>query len=550
MNQQTQRTINDPRPILIVGAGPTGMTAAMELSRFGVSVRIVDKLLTPSTTSRALAVQARTLELFEQRGLSQEMLQIGNQGKAATIYGNGKCLGKVPLGEIKSRYNYILLISQGETERILREQLDRQGVSIERGTEMIDFSQLESSAPSGLNDGVKAVLRNSKGELEELEAAYLISAEGSHSTARHHLNLQFPGKSHTQSYALADLHLDGDIPDDELSIFTAAHGFLGVFPMGNRHFRFIATDPDQHKQTDDEPTLAELQQLYDADSHIPVRLRDLTWSSRFRINSRMLHTLRSDRIFFGGDAAHIHSPAGGQGMNTGIQDTIDLSWKLAMVWQGKATPDLLNTYEEERLPIIRSIVSKTEAATDALNSDNPIVHQLIAHIAPVLLNTHFVQQLSTGLISEVAANYRSSSLSQTHHARGDLRAGDRVPDLDVLVWSHDVGDAQPSESHLYALLDPSFCTLLVTGSAMTSDFPLTEAEQLSPWDDILKMYRIAPDSNQPAAKVRFDSSFGNDRSLLLVRPDSYLGFVGGQDALPELIKWLTKWFPAATDRFN
>lgn len=533
------------KSVLIVGAGPTGMTAAMELSRFGVPVRIVDKLLEPSTTSRALAVQARTLELFEQRGLLQEMLRIGNQGTAATIYGNGKCLGKVHLGEIKSRYNYILLISQGETERILREQLARQGVSIERGTEMIDFSQLESDSQLGLNGGVAAVLRNKEGSIEELEAAYLISAEGSHSMVRRTLNLEFQGKSHRQSYALADLHLDGDIPDDELSIFTAEHGFLGVFPMGNRHFRFIATDPEKHEKTDDEPTLEELQKIYDEDSHIPVRLRDMTWSSRFRINSRMLHTLRERRIFFGGDAAHVHSPAGGQGMNTGIQDMIDLSWKLAMVWQGKATPELLNTYEEERLPIIRSIVSRTEAATDALNSDSPIVHQLIAHIAPVLLNTHFVQQLSTGLISEVAANYRASSLSQTHHARGDLRAGDRVPSMDVLVWNLDASsDTRSREAHLYELLDPSRFTLLVAGGESTTDLPLTWKEQLSPWHGFLKLQRITPAPNQPEAKVQFDRAFGS-QSLVLVRPDSYLGFVGDQNALPALTKWLSRWFPPA-----
>lgn len=534
--------MSEVKPVLIVGAGPTGMTAAMELSRFGVPVRLVDKLLTPSTTSRALAVQARTLELFEQRGLIQEMLQIGNPGRAATIYGNGKTLGKVDLGEIKSRYNYILLISQGETERILRKQLDRQGVAIERGTEMINFSQLESSQP-GLNDGVKAVLRDREGALEELEAAYLISAEGAHSTVRHALNLQFQGKSHQQSYALADLYLDGDLPDDELSIFTAAHGFLGVFPMGNRHFRFIATDPEQHEKTDDDPTLAELQTLYDADSHIPVRLRDLTWSSRFRINSRMLHTLREDRIFFGGDAAHVHSPAGGQGMNTGIQDMIDLSWKLAMVWQGKATPELLNTYEEERLPIIRSIVSKTEAATDALNSDSPIVYQLITHIAPVLLNTQFVQQLSTGLISEVAAHYRASSLSQTHQARGSLRAGDRLPDMDVLVWNSDSsGDAKPRAARLYEILDPSHFTLLLVNVENTTNLLLTWEEQLSPWQKILKTQRLASALTPKEATVQFDSFFGSGQSLLLVRPDSYLGFVGGQD-VSALIKWLNQWFP-------
>ena len=535
------------KPVLIVGAGPTGMTAAMELARFRVPVRIVDKLPTPSTTSRALAVQARTLELFEQRGLIQEMLRIGNPGTAATIYGNGKCLGKVHLGEIKSRYNYILLISQGETERILREQLARQGVLIERGTEMIKFSQLESDSQLELNGGVAAVLRNSEGSLEELEAAYLISAEGAHSTVRRTLNLQFQGKSHRQSYALADLHLDGDIPDDELSIFTAEHGFLGVFPMGNRHFRFIATDPEKHEKTDDDPTLEELQKLYDEDSHIPVRLRDMTWSSRFRINSRMLHTLRERRIFFGGDAAHVHSPAGGQGMNTGIQDMVDLSWKLAMVWQGKATPELLNTYEEERLPIIRSIVSRTEAATDVLNSDSPIVHQLITHIAPVLLNTHFVQQLSTGLISEVAANYRASSLSQTHHARGALRAGDRVPDMDVLVWNLDASsDTRSREAHLYEILDPSRFTLLVAGGESTTDLPPTWKEQLSPWHGLLKLQCIAPVPNQLEAKVQFDRAFGSAQSLVLVRPDSYLGFVGDRD-VAALTEWLSRWFPPAAN---
>ncbi|MBV8884134.1 MAG: FAD-dependent monooxygenase [Chroococcidiopsidaceae cyanobacterium CP_BM_RX_35] len=536
--------MREVKPVLIVGAGPTGMTAAMELSRFGVPVRIVDKLATPSTTSRALAVQARTLELFEQRGLIQEMLQIGNQGTEATIYGNGKRLGKVHLTEIKSRYNFILLLSQSETERILREELARQGVAIEHGTEMIEFAQLESSAQPGLNSGVKAVLRNSEGGLEELEAAYLISAEGAHSMVRRTLNLQFQGKSLQQSYALADLHLDGDLPDNELSIFTAAHGFLGVFPMGNRHFRFIATEPEKHEKTDDEPTLAELQKIYDEDSHIPARLRDMTWSSRFRINSRMLHTLRERRMFLGGDAAHIHSPAGGQGMNTGIQDMINLSWKLAMVWQGKATPELLNTYEEERLPIIRSIVSRTETATDVLNSNSPIVHQLITHIAPVLLNAHFVQQLSTGLISEVAANYRASSLSQTHHARGSLRAGDRVPDMDVIVRNLDSSeDTQPRKARLYEILAPSRFNLLVAGSESTMDLPPIWEAQLSPWHGFLKIQHIAPVPTQGEAMFQFDSSFGNGQSLALVRPDSYLGFVGNQDALSALTEWLSRWFP-------
>ena len=537
--------MSEIKPVLIVGAGPTGMTAAMELARFGVPVRIVDKLLTPSTTSRALAVQARTLELFEQRGLTNEMLRIGNQGNAATLYSEGKCLGKVHLKAIKSRYNYILLLSQGETERILREQLARQNISIERGTEMIAFAQQSSNASSSHKSGVKAVLRSHEGTLEELDAAYLICAEGSHSIVRSTAGLQFEGNSLGNSYALADVYLEGDLPDDELSIFTAQQGFMAVFPMGGRHFRFMATDAEKHSKDASDPTLEELQTLYNADSHIPVRLRDMKWSSRFRVNSRMLHKLRDRHIFFGGDSAHVHSPAGGQGMNTGIQDMINLSWKLALVLQGKATQALLDTYEEERLPVIRNIVKRTETATEALNSTSKIVHQLITHIAPVLLDAPFVQDAGTRVISEVAANYRSSSLSQTQQAHSKLRAGDRVPDVNVALWSKGVSDMiQSCDTRLYELLDPSRFTLLVIGGERTSGFLSRWEEQLKSWIGVLTVQGIEPVHSQPEAKGLFEHFFGVKPSLLLVRPDSYLSFVGEQNALPTLTQWFELWFNA------
>jgi 2-polyprenyl-6-methoxyphenol hydroxylase-like FAD-dependent oxidoreductase len=497
-------------------------------------------------TSRALAVQARTLELFEQRELSQEMLEIGNIANAATIYGDGKSLGKVQLEKIESRYNFILLLSQAETERILREQLDRQGVSIEWGTEAIAIAQLGSSSEPG-RGSVRAVLRDREGNLEELEASYLISAEGAHSMTRRTLNLQFEGKSLRENYALADLYLDGNLPDDELSIFATKQGLMAVFPMGNRHFRFIVTDPEgERTQADSEPTLAELQKLYDQNSHIPVRLRDMTWSSRFQINSRMVHNLRQHRVFLGGDTAHIHSPAGGQGMNTGIQDMTDLSWKLAMVWQGKATPEILNTYEEERLPVIRSVVTKSEVATSALTSGKAIVHQLITHIAPLLLDTQFVQQLSTEFISEIVSNYRDSALSQTHHASGSLRAGDRVPNLQVSFWEDDA----LREAPLYDLLNPSCFTLLLVGDSNTT-FSSTKDEVVYPWQPMLKVKHITAATSKEAA-FQFHDAFGSDRGLLLVRPDSYLGFVGGFDDSLALSEWLSRWFPLAAlnDREN
>ena len=524
--------MSETRPILIVGAGPTGLTAALELSRFGVPVRLVDKRPAPSTTSRALAVQARTLELFDQRGLTGEMLRLGNRAHATVFHADGKPLGKIRLDEIPSRHHYILLLSQAETERLLREQLARQGVSIERSTELVAFAQLEPDAHAKHPGGVRAVLRRADGSLEELDAAYLVCAEGAHSLVRHTAGMEFEGKSLSETYDLADLHIDGELPEDEISIFTAGHGLLAAFPLGGRRFRLIAVDPDKHGRGAADPTLEEMQKVYDDTASAPGRLRDVVWTSRFWINSRMLRTLRSGRVFFGGDSAHVHSPAGGQGMNTGIQDMINLGWKLALVWRGQAAPALLDTYEQDRLPVIRDVVKRTEGATDTVNSSNPLLRGIVAHVAPLLLGTSFVQQTGTGIIGETAANYRPSPLSETAHAPGKLHAGDRLPDLDVLAWN---AAAARSATSLYGCLDPSRCTLLSVG-----DLPPGAAA----WPPFVQTRRVAAPAD-PEAAAAFTHAFGTGRGFWLVRPDAYLGFVGGPDDLPALFQWLGRWFPAA-----
>ena len=221
------------------------------------------------------------------------------------------------------------------------EQLNRQGVKIERAVEFIALTQER--------DGVSAVLRSGDGSEEVLDASYLIAADGSHSAIRNKLGLRFTGRSLTQNYVLGDLHLAGNVPQDQLSIFLARNGFLAVFPMGDGRFRFMATDPVGITGDTGDPTLEDIQSLYDRTVHLPVRLYNLNRSSRFRINSRHMTKLREGRVFFGGDAAHVHSPAGGQGMNAGIQDMINLSWKLAMVLNGRARPELLDTYQSDRL---------------------------------------------------------------------------------------------------------------------------------------------------------------------------------------------------------
>lgn len=254
--------------VLIVGGGPTGMTAALELARFGVSVRIIDKMEAPETTSRAVGVQSRTLELMELRGLADEFVRLGNPSVGGSVYGGGKRIFRLDFSHIDSRYHYLLFVSQAETERILREALARENVEVERGVEMIAFSAGSSE--------VKAVLRHKNGTLEEFTASYLISAEGVHSIVRTSLGLQFQGKTPDENYALGDLYIDGDLPPSDFHIFSSEHGFMGLFPMIGGRFRLIASNPLSQPSKDTEPSLHELQSIYDQRSHIPARFHDLT----------------------------------------------------------------------------------------------------------------------------------------------------------------------------------------------------------------------------------------------------------------------------------
>lgn len=510
------------KPVLIVGAGPTGMTAAMELSRMGIPVRIIDKAKGPSTTSRALAVQTRTIELMELRGLSEKMLEKGNRAQATTIYSAEQILGKVNLNLIPSRYNFCLLLPQSDTEEILRNQLEKQNINIEWQTEMTDLCVLRNA------DRVIATIKGPDKPLHEFEASYLIGAEGAHSITRKTLGIEFQGKTMGQNYALGDLHIDGNIPDHELSIFMGKKGFLAVFPLKGQRFRLMVTDPEGKDKNTEPPSLEYLQQLYDAVVHIPGKLYDVRWTSRFGINSRMVRTLRSGNVFLGGDTAHVHSPAGGQGMNTGMQDMINLCWKLAYVIKGQAKPEILDTYEEERIPIIASLLSTTERATDLFNSTNSIVQSLIKAFLPPILSIGAVQKKGAAVVGEIAHSYHGSALAKSTEEVKDLRAGDRLPNWDFETEAVSADGSVSKTGTLYQLLDPSFFTLLL----------LNCEEQIVIPDAcmaVVKTWHLANSS------ITINDILDDSPAYILVRPDAYIAIAGSCDELEELHDWLKKW---------
>jgi 2-polyprenyl-6-methoxyphenol hydroxylase-like FAD-dependent oxidoreductase len=519
MNQQDRE-----RPVLVVGAGPTGLTAAMELARLGVRVRIIDKASGPSTTSKALAVQARTLELLRPRGVGEEMLRRGRKASGTAIYGRGRKLATVELDRVPGRFNHILLLPQTETEELLTDRLRAHGVEIEREVELLSFTQDDH--------GVHAVLKDRADGEEAVEAAYLISAEGAHSSIRHALDLPFEGRALAQRYLLADLSLDSDLPEEQMSVFLARDGFVAVFPMAGHRFRMMATDPDPLAADDDAPALAALQGVWDHVAPLRARLHDPHWTSRFRINSRYVSSLRAGRVFLGGDAAHVHSPAGGQGMNTGIQDMVNLAWKLAMVVKGQAGPALLDTYQTDRHPVIAALVRSTENATKALNSTNPLVHRLITRIAPIALGTGFVQDKATGVLGETAANYRKSPLAAGGGRLGGLRAGDRVPDVDVVLAT--------GTERLHDLLDLAKLTVVATDPrAGATDF-------LKPWQRVLTVHKGRIAAGQPGLRGRDTKTAAGlaaQPGILLVRPDGYVAAAAPAGDPAPLASWLRTWFP-------
>lgn len=519
-------------PILIVGAGPTGLTAALELSRFGVPVRIVDQAEGPATTSRALGIQARTMELLEQRHLVDEVVQLGNPAGYGSIYGDGKRLVRIDFGTVHSRYNYLMNLSQAETERILREAIAAQGVEIEWSTTMVGFTQdVLGHAPNR----VTATLQRGDGGFELVGTPWLVSGEGAHSRVRTTLDLSFEGKTNPNQYILGDVLVDGDLPATDFHIFGSEHGFMALFPLSKGHFRLIADSPIHGIHAGD-PTLAEIQEIYDQRSTIPSKFHDMTWSSWFRINSRMVDRLRVGQLFVGGDAAHIHAPAGAQGMNTGIQDMINLCWKLALHVQGKAPAKLLDTYNDERLAVIRGVLDKTEIITGLIGTKDHMPRMIIDHVAPLIGGLRPVQANTANHMAQITFGYDKSALSENHHVHGSVKGGDRVPEITVRYRGSDW-----SATRLLPLLDPSGFVLLVAHGSEGDDLDPAIVDALDQTGISVAIVEMAPCPGDVGAG--YDKLFSTRGDVFLVRPDGYVALSAATGSAPKaLLAWFAKWF--------
>ncbi|MET0403652.1 MAG: FAD-dependent monooxygenase [Cystobacter sp.] len=346
--------------VLVVGAGPTGLMAATLLKRRGVEVRIIDERAEASRESRAFAIQARSLELFLGIGLADALLARGVVNTGIDFFVSGRRSGGLDLDAADSPdtpYQFIFMLPQSETEVLLIEELTRQGVRIERG---IKVSGLEQDAHGVVTRGTTA-----EGGAFQARSAYVVGADGAHSIIRKSAGLTFEGRKYAQSFLLADCRVEWPLDHHRFRVFLNGET-IGLFlPLrGSGLSRVMVTDPSGKADaggTEAAPLeLEEIQAAFVAASGQAVTLKDLTWGTRYRVHQRGVDRYRVGRVFVAGDAAHIHSPAGGQGMNTGLQDAANLAWKLAAVLRGGAEDGLLDTYDAERLPVGKQVLATTD----------------------------------------------------------------------------------------------------------------------------------------------------------------------------------------------
>jgi 2-polyprenyl-6-methoxyphenol hydroxylase-like FAD-dependent oxidoreductase len=410
-------------PILIAGAGPTGLALALWLQRLGVPFRIVDRNDGPSRESRALAVQARTLELYDQAGFAATAIEHGIRFEALNLWARGEKAAHARFGEIGrglSPFPYVLILPQDFHERLLVDHLAERGVHVERNTRLASFSETGGR--------VVARLERTDGTAETTECDWLAGCDGAHSVVRETLAPGFPGGTYEHLFYVADVEARGPVVNGELNVALDESDLLAVFPLRDEgRVRLVGTIRDHAKGETrsvgwDDVSRGILERLR-------IEVGAVNWFSTYRVHHRVASRFRIGRAFLLGDAAHIHSPVGGQGMNTGIGDAVNLAWKLAATVKGPAAAGLLDTYETERIAFARRLVATTDRAFTFASSDGALARfvrvHLVPRLVPAVLGYEAGRRYFFRTVSQIRVHYRDSPLSAGR--AGDIRGGDRMP---------------------------------------------------------------------------------------------------------------------------
>jgi 2-polyprenyl-6-methoxyphenol hydroxylase-like FAD-dependent oxidoreductase len=446
---------------LIVGAGPVGLTLACELTRYRVPVRIVDKAAQRTDKSKAIVLWSRTLELLDRgdRG-SAPFVEAGFKVDAVNIVApDGHVVGHVKMDSVSSPYPYALMLPQSDTERLLEERLQRLGVSVERST--------EATALTVGADGVEATLRRADGGQEIVHADWLAGCDGAHSIARHTLATPFTGETMGGDWILADIHMTGyPFPDTEVAVHWAREGVLPIFPISPGRYRIIGNVLPSGGDHPRDPTLEEVQAIVEQRGPKGASLFDPIWLSGFRINSRKVASYRSGRVFLSGDAAHVHSPAGGEGMNTGMQDAFNLAWKLALPIHGTCGEALLDTYSPERSYVGDEVLKATARLTAIGTLSSPIAEDLRNIVGRIALGFAPVQHAFADQMSQVSVGYPESPMNGPRHGSFRPAPGQRMAPI---AGSPPFGAGGEPRFMLLASASPAVAKLLASYPKLLND---------------------------------------------------------------------------------
>ncbi len=528
--------------ILIVGGGPSGLMAACLLASYGIEFRLIDKKATFSANSRALIVQPRTLELFEQMGIVAEFLAQGIRAHGISLYEAHRVtdFNVYEAGADQTRYNLGLLIEQTKTEMLLNAHLARLGHQLAWETELTDLEQTAN--------GVRVTLLHADGSSETLHARYLIAADGASSTVRKALGVAFTGETVERSFEIMDVTVDGPVTNQTLALNLNANGPIALIPLtAPGRFRTISIIPADFKSGD--LTAAEYRAFLEKNFPGGLTVRESAWFSTYHIHSRSVAHFQVGDIFFVGDAAHVHTPLGGQGMNTGLQDAHNLAWKLALVLRGHLPAAALGSYQLERYPVAHRLVTTTDRLFALLSLNNPVMRfarvNLFPQLLRLLLSRPSVQRRAFPILAMINIHYQDGLLLKA--TAQDLPktapdAGTRWPYMsfireDAAISSYELLDY--AHHHLF-LFAPSVTTLL-----------RGQAGALEAWVP-LKVYFVTQEVQRDAQPQTLQcdaATWGRfarpgQTNLFLVRPDAYIALAQQVDGR-DLRQLLTPYFNAS-----
>lgn len=525
--------MSEGQTVLIVGAGPTGLAMAATLARHGVVPRIIERAtVPPDDRSRAIVLQARTLEIFRDFGIDTQVLERGLLVDAITLLLPSGRHASVRIRPewISSRFNRFLALPQDETERALLELVTSQGVVVERG---VSFEGFEAGSDSAVS-----LLRHPDGNVERLTAAWVVGADGAHSGVRHAAGIPFPGETYADEALLGDVDMSWQVADGQVTVAPNPRGFLLAFPLPGEHrFRVIMIHPAEAPAEAralglDEFTTALRDMLPTPRGTPEPRVLHSRWLTRYRLHRRGVPTYRAGRVFVAGDAAHIHSPVGAQGMNTGIQDAYNLGWKLALVVRGEAQAAILDSYHAERHPVGQLLLTRTDQAFGILAGGGRtarLLRRWMPALGVRLLVVPAIARRLAMFVSQTRIRYAHSGLAREGPGAASLpasapHAGDRLPDvpLETGEWLHDL------------MRGPLYVVLCVGGATVAAVETLAR-EIEEEYAETIRMVYLT--TSGPLVKLA-----GAAGAVYLVRPDKHIGFrttaTDATSMIPALATWL------------